>query len=801
VVCAAGAAALALALHSVLTAPVPSAWALLVVGALLAPGVLVSIPLRLGNRRVQVAGLVEAALVLSLATGAGAWVVVLLAIVALANEVRLRRPAHRLAFNVAVQVAPAGLALAAVTAVAGSGPHTVADLPALALAAATYLLLNELAVAWVVTAATGGRVTAVLREDAVTSLTGLAVNIGLAAAVLGAVAGRRWELALAAPFVLAAVVRHYRRRLSGVTTTDALGRLRLASSGFTALDGEPVFAEVLERAAQLFGVERAALVLLDWPGTADHVHTRTGPGVLEDRAGRLDAPAGNDLAAPLVLGAGAAATVLGELRLTFPRPPALTTAEQDVLATFCATSAAALGHARDYAEQVRAARLDSLTGLPNRLALHERLEELLPDVLDGRSAGTGVLLLDLDHFKEVNDSLGHGAGDALLVQVAERLRTSCRPGDLVVRLGGDEFAVLVRDCPTGAHARAVAEKLLARLNEPLHVDGLELPVEASVGVALAPRDGTSVEALLRCADVAMYRAKGKRNAAVAYDPALDPAGEDRVRLLAEMGAALREGELRVHYQPLVDLRTGSTVGAEALVRWQHPVHGLLPPGRFIPAAERTALIVPLTLEVLEQAVAEAVTWPQVDGADLTLSVNLSPRCLLARHVPDAVVRILARHGLPARRLVLEITETLAMSDLEVVEEVLTRLRDLGVQLSVDDFGTGYSSMSFLRRVAVHEVKVDRSFVAQAPSSHGDAAIVRATVELAHGLGLGVVGEGVETARQLQFLLDSGCDRAQGYLLARPVEAAVFRAGLGVRSAAVLEAQTRTDAPLRLPAQR
>jgi len=311
-----------------------------------------------------------------------------------------------------------------------------------------------------------------------------------------------------------------------------------------------------------------------------------------------------------------------------------------------------------------------------------------------------------------------------------------------------------------------------------------------------------VEALLRCADVAMYRAKLKRNAAVAYDPDIDPAGAERMHLVADVHAALAADQLRVHYQPVIDLHTGHTTGAEALVRWDHPERGLLPPGRFVPAVERTALIVPLTMAVLDIAVRDAAAWPEVDGRELTLSVNLSPRCLLARNVPDSVVRILAKHGLPARRLTLEITETLAMSDLEVVEEVLTRLRDLGVQLSVDDFGTGYSSMSFLRRVAVHEVKVDRTFVAAAPTSYGDAAIVRATIELAHGLGLSVVGEGVETQRQLDLLVASGCDSVQGYLLAKPAPVEQFVARLTEVHIPVLEAKAAALAdPVRVPLQR
>ena len=417
---------------------------------------------------------------------------------------------------------------------------------------------------------------------------------------------------------------------------------------------------------------------------------------------------------------------------------------------------------------------DGLTGSPNRFLTRQWLASALED---DPAARVGVLYCDLDRFKVVNDSLGHAAGDSLLVQVAERLRRPLRPEDLLGRVGGDEFAVLLRDIPNSAAARTAAEALLSRLDGPLAVDGLELPMEASVGVSVAPRDGVAVDELLRCSDIAMYEAKAKRNGVVLYDPSMDPADRVGLHLVAELQTAIAEEQLVVHYQPVVCLRTARTIGAEALVRWQHPVRGLLSPGRFVPVLERSSMIIPLTMYVLEKAVREALTWPEVGGLDLSLSVNLSARCLLAPSVPEQVRQILIRHGMPARRLTLEITETLALADLEVVDDVLSRLRELGVRLSVDDFGTGYSSMSFLRRIAVHEVKVDRSFVTDAPTCPGDRAIVVGTVALAHGLGLTVVGEGVETTAQLRMLQRSGCDAAQGYLLGRPMPAEVFRRDL------------------------
>jgi len=796
-----GASTVATAAHAVGTATTPSSYQLLLVVVLLGPALVVELPLRLGNRRVQVAGLFEAALIVCLALNTGPWLVLIVAVVTLVRDARLRRSWTQHLVNSAAIAGPTGASLVVLHLLAPSGSWP-GYAGALVAAAVTFTLLNELLLGWVIAAATGGRLLPTILADAATTGVGLLVNILLGLAVLAAVATGQWAIVLAVPLVLAMIVRRYRRRLLLDTTADALPRLRQAAERLEALDASEAVAEVLSRAAALFAVERIQLVLLHWPGEGDRTHTLTvGAGVESTRGRPAAAQDPNVLTVRLLSGPADASEVLGELRMTFARPPALAVAEQQVLETFVSATAGSLARTRSYAEQFHSARTDPLTGLRNRLAFNERLEQLLPAVLDGHvagvaasTAGLAVLLFDLDHFKEVNDTLGHTAGDALLVELAVRLGNSLRPGDLVARLGGDEFAVLLRDMPTGRQALTIADKLLARLNEPVQVEGLELPVEASVGVAVAPRDGTSAQALLRCADVAMYRAKAKRNAAVVYDPSLDPAGAERLQLVSQLQAAIRDHQIVVHYQPIFCLRTGVVQGAEALVRWQHPQRGLLAPGAFVPAVERTALIVPLTMAVLDEAVREAVTWPCSEGAELTLSVNLSPRCLLVRSIPDQVVRILAARGLPARRLTLEITETLAMSDLEVVDDVLTQLRALGVGLSVDDFGTGYSSMSFLRKIAVNEVKVDRSFVAAAPHSRNDRAIVNATVALAHGLALPVVGEGVETPEQLRTLQASGCDAAQGFLLARPLAAADLRAVFGTRHSAIVAELKAADVP-------
>ncbi len=807
-VVALGLLSLAAAVRAAVLTPVPAWPWLLLLAALLAPAVSAELPLRLGNRRVQIAGLYEAALLVSFTLHTGIWVaLVAVAVTAVRDSYLHRSPQQRLV-NAALSIGTNVAALAVLrflTPPDGGMPGVVV---ALVAAVVTAGVLNELLLGWVIAAATAGRLLPTLRADSATAAVGLLVNLLLGLAVFAAVSFDQWGLVLLAPVVLALTIRRYRRRLLLDTTADALPRLRQAAERLEEIDAVRAAGEILHRAATLFAVDRAELVLRAWPGVGDWTHTHEHGQAVQHISG-LPAHATDPrvLSVPLLRGPAETAEVLGELRLSFPRPPALSVPEQLVLDTFVLTTAGSLDRTRSYAEQVHAARTDPLTGLANRRAFTEHLEQLLPAVLDTHAAagaagapGLAVLLFDLDHFKEVNDTLGHSAGDLLLAQLAARLAGWLRPGDLVARLGGDEFAVLLRHISTGRQALTIADTLLGRLNEPVLVDGLELPVEASVGVALAPRDGTSAQALLRCADVAMYRAKDKRNSAVVYDPSLDPAGAERLQLVSQLQAAIRTDQIVVHYQPIVCLSTAAVLGAEALVRWQHPQRGLLQPGAFVPAVERTALIVPLTLYVLEQAVQQAVSWPSTAVGELTVSVNLSPRCLLVRGIPEQVTRILARYGLPARRLMLEITETLAMSDLQVVDDVLTALREVGVRLSVDDFGTGYSSMSFLRKIAVNEVKVDRSFVAQAPHSRHDRAIVYGTVALAHGLGVPVVGEGVETCGQLQALRASGCDAAQGFLLARPMPATDLQAVLRQPNPAVLAELDRVELPKAGPSR-
>ena len=421
---------------------------------------------------------------------------------------------------------------------------------------------------------------------------------------------------------------------------------------------------------------------------------------------------------------------------------------------------------RQAADNAHQALHDALTGLANRTLLRDRIDQAMRQT-DRELVPAALLLLDLERFKEVNDTLGHHYGDQLLIQVAQRLRAALRNVDTVARLGGDEFAVLLSRIETAEGAVAVANKLQAVLQEPFELEGLSLDVEASIGVALYPEHASDPDELLQHADIAMYVAKDTHAGYVLFDPTLDQHSPRRLALLGELRRAIGEQQLVLHYQPKVDAHTGQLLGVEALVRWQHPEHGLIPPGDFIPLAERTGLIGPLTTYVLDAALRQCHQWRQA-GHELAIAVNVSARSLLDLAFPDQVAGLLAREDLPARLLIVEITESTIMADPTHALEILGRLNAMGVQIAIDDFGTGYSSMAHLKTLPVQELKVDRSFVSQMTSNSRDAVIVRSTVDLGRNLGLRVVAEGVEdvvTSRELDAL---GCDAVQGYYISRPV---------------------------------
>ncbi|TFV51918.1 bifunctional diguanylate cyclase/phosphodiesterase [Blastococcus sp. TF02A-35] len=417
----------------------------------------------------------------------------------------------------------------------------------------------------------------------------------------------------------------------------------------------------------------------------------------------------------------------------------------------------------------REAHTDELTGLANRRALLRRVEEL------GRT-GTplALALLDLDKFKEVNDALGHAAGDDLLRKVAARLETVLRPGDVLARLGGDEFAVLApmdADAPLADAALSLGRRLHQRLAEPFPIEGMVIHSSASVGLTVSGggEDDVSPAELLREADVAMYDAKRTASGAALYDSSRHAGSSGNLALVEDLRAALAGDQLVLHHQPQLDVATGRSVGVEALVRWQHPVRGLLGPGEFLPLAEVHGLMGQLTEVVLGRAVAQAADWHR-RGLDLRMSVNLSASNLLDITLPGRVAALLAEHGLPAGHLILEVTESVLLTDPDRSIAVVRSLADLGACVSIDDFGTGYSSLAYLRDLPVGELKLDRSFTADLLTDERTAAIVASTVELAHRLGLRVVAEGVETPGTFTHLRSLDCDLSQGYLHSRPLPA-------------------------------
>ncbi|WP_392544115.1 putative bifunctional diguanylate cyclase/phosphodiesterase [Oryzobacter telluris] len=426
----------------------------------------------------------------------------------------------------------------------------------------------------------------------------------------------------------------------------------------------------------------------------------------------------------------------------------------------------------------RDATTDHLTGLPNRRALYAQADARM---VDGGDRPLALLLLDLDRFKEVNDSLGHHIGDQMLVQVGGRLSERLRPADLLVRLGGDEFAVLLDDVDPD-EAAAAATALCETLAVPFCLEDIPVHSSVSIGIAVFPADGRDLGTLLRRADVAMYRAKATGTGHHAYGATEDTEISTRLRTLEELRTAMANDELVLHYQPQVQLGTGHVAGVEALVRWNHPTRGLLYPDAFLTLVEDAGLMRAMTRVVLEAALDQAARW-RADGRHLHVAVNLSASSMIDASLPDEVSGMLGARGLTADALQLEITEEFLMADRDRARSILSRLRHSGVQIAIDDFGIGYSSLSYLRDLPIDELKLDRSFIRPMGEDSRAAALVASTIDLAHSLGLRMVAEGVETDVAYRELARLGCDLAQGYAIARPVPADELGAWLDARTAA------------------
>jgi diguanylate cyclase (GGDEF)-like protein len=408
---------------------------------------------------------------------------------------------------------------------------------------------------------------------------------------------------------------------------------------------------------------------------------------------------------------------------------------------------------------------DGLTALPNRVLFRQEMERELARARDGEAVA--VLCIDLDHFKRVNDTLGHAAGDALLQGAADRLRACVRETDIVARLGGDEFAIVQVQAEQPRAATVLAERLIADLSRPFDIEGHQVVVGASVGIALAPSDGTEADQLMKSADMALYRAKADGRGVLRYfESEMDAKMQARRALELDLRKALVEHEFELFYQPIVDLKSNRVSGFEALLRWNHPTQGLISPADFIPIAEDMGLITPLGEWVLRQACREAAGWPE----RVKVAVNLSPAQFKSKALALVVTTALADSGLAPDRLELEITESVLLQDNDTVRGILHQLRALGVRISMDDFGTGYSSLSYLRSFPFDKIKIDQSFVRDMGQHDDSIAIVRAVAGLGRNLGMSTTAEGVETNEQLGRLREEGCTEVQGYLFSRPLPA-------------------------------
>ena len=424
-----------------------------------------------------------------------------------------------------------------------------------------------------------------------------------------------------------------------------------------------------------------------------------------------------------------------------------------------------------------AALYDHLTGLPNRCLIQERMEQQLQISQRDRHPFS-IVMIDLDRFKEVNDTLGHHVGDELLTQIGRRFTQMLRQSDTIGRLGGDEFAVILPGTDAGS-ARRVTRQLSAALDEPFSLKDATLTVDASMGIAAYPQHGNDVAELLRRADVAMYIAKRNREDCFIYDAKQDVHTLHRLSLMADLHQALNRDQVQLHYQPKLDLAGGTVVGVEALMRWNHPEHGAVAPDVFIPTLEQTGLIKRYTLWALETACAQRAAWDAA-GYNLSMSVNLSMYNLRDTQLVEHIRGLQKKWGPPAGWLILEVTESAVMGDILHVSGIMDDLASIGVEFSIDDFGTGYSSLSHLKRLPVNELKIDRSFVMEMDQDPDDEIIIRSTIDLAHNMGLRVVAEGVESARTLEKLRKLGCDQAQGFHIARPASASAIARDLSIR---------------------
>jgi diguanylate cyclase (GGDEF)-like protein len=668
------------------------------------------------------------------------------------------------------------------------------------LAALAYAVVDDALFFPVIAVATGTSIRKRFIEHLDIRLVSRLAGLALAGAATIVVTVDRWLL-VALPALLYAMHIASTARVRSREERAAWQRLARTTDELNAVDLDGVLRTAVMQAAELFSADEVEIELSR--DSADARLVRGDGDGIQYNGPAANAPRLRGGVIPTALESHDGHTEIGVLRLRFHGEVKLTEREQYTLRTFAAALCTAIRNASAFAEtqrlaadHARAASQDPLTKLANR----RRLEEYATEVLGRPARGvTALMLLDLNRFKEVNDTLGHSAGDRVLIEIGNRLEATATPGDLVARFGGDEFAILFTELPAPPVAMPRAQTALASIAAPMELDGMRISVEATAGIAIA--DGSAdITELLRRADVAMYQAKKNGQQVTRYAAARDTADIGSLALVGDLARAIAEEEFFVKFQPIVDLGTAEIIGAEALARWDHPDHGELAPGKFLDAIERSTLLAAFAQTILDQALTAAGKWRDA-GYMIPVAVNVSPRSLLDPRFPDTIKESLRRHDLPTDALVIELTESLTLSQLEVVDEVLGALRDAGVVLALDDFGTGYSSLSTLARVPVQELKIDRSFVAEM-NSPAAAAVVRSTIELGRSLELLVVAEGVESEDQRRRLWELGCAAAQGYLFARamPLDTllATLNRGFAGRPRTLAEPLHEAGSVVRIP---
>ena len=749
------------------------------------------------RREAQTVSMSEIPLVLGLFLADPAVVVIARVAGSLLVYAAYRRQAPlKLSFNVALAFAEVATGLAVFHLIAGNAEAVSAQAWIAAyLAVMSSSALSALAVSLVIFLYEGG-----LRLADLRSAVGIGLPIACLTTTLGLIATNCLILSTDTAWLLAAAavicILAYRAYAALADRHLSLERLyRFSQVVGSAPEVEDVIQSVLAQARDLLRAESADLVLLPESGglvgrrfTYDGTHLASqeapemgstswlrqhvvdqGEALLVSRAHRAaeardyltSRGIAEALAAPLrgahgIVGAVIVADRMGSVR-------SFSLDDIRLLETVANHAAIALENGKLVDRLRHEALHDSLTGLPNRGRLEAMINEQLALQAAGSSPGLALLLMDLDRFKEVNDTLGHLHGDLLLREIGDRLVRTVPEGALVARLGGDEFAIVLPGIAHRDSAESVARSLLLALEVPTTIDYVELEIGASIGVTVSPLDGIAVGDLLKCADVAMYAAKSSGRGVESYRVDLDRNEPGRLVMGTELRAALAQDEIKVHAQPKANLATGRVTGVELLVRWDHPVRGLIAPEDFIPVAERSGLLRPLTATVLGEGIAACARW-RAAGLHLGIAVNLSTRSLLDPDLVEDVLSLLDHHEVPTDQLTLEITESSVMSDLAGTTAVLDQLHDAGVRLSVDDFGTGFSSLSYLSRLPVDEVKIDKVFVLGMRSDEQDAAIVKSVIDLGTSLGLDVVAEGVEDEATWSRLVSLGCDQAQGWFL-------------------------------------